>query len=241
MISSIGDLRPIGIGGDGTWLAELGEDGVSIAELPDLRHRQSHYVRRGDFECFSTGALGVDPSGPLVAVADDGGRDETEMALILDQGTPQVTLIDTGSGERVVIEVGEYVHTLVFDRWRDRLLTATYTDVGVWTRDGRPLARFAPYLDRYPQAVVVTPDAIVTTPAVPVSSVELWHPETFEPLGRVDGPDSARYGWLAAAPDGQTLLTSEYAEGGGYGIRVWDVMNLMSGPGRSRTRRASAG
>jgi WD40 repeat protein len=226
--SRFGGLRAVGIGGSGAWLAELGQAGVSTANLPDLSPRGwSHSVYRGSFEYFSAKALGVDPTGPLVAVADDGGQDETAMAAITDRGTPQVSLINVDSGERAVIETGEHVHALVFDQWRDRLITGTYTDIGFWTPDGGPLARFTPYPDQYPDAVVVTPNAIVTTPGRSGRSIELWHPETFDLLGRVDGPASVRYGWVAAAPGGQTLLTSEYVQGRSkgknYGIRVWDV------------------
>jgi hypothetical protein len=152
------------------------------------------------------------------------------MGAIKNQGPPQVTLIDVNSGARVAIEVGHFIYTLVLDQRRNRLLTSTNRDIGVWTRDGQPLGRFAPYpplptRNRHPQAVVVTPFAVVTTPDVTACSIELWHPETFAPLGRVDGPDSARYGWMAAAPDERTLLTSEVIKGRGHGIRVWHVSN----------------
>ncbi|HEX4832878.1 MAG TPA: WD40 repeat domain-containing protein [Trebonia sp.] len=230
LASAFGGLRAIGIGGGGRWLAELGQSGVSVAELPSLRHLASHHVYRGDFEYFRADALGVDPAGSLVAVADNGGQDETAMGLIENQGAPQVTLIDVHNGARVAIEAGHFIYTLVFDQWRDRLLTATSIDIGTWTRDGQPLGRFAPYppqpaRNHHPRAVVVTPFAVITTPDVTAHSVELWHPETFAPLGRADGPDTAGYDWMAAAPDGRTLLTPEVSKGSGYGIRVWHVTN----------------
>lgn len=222
----------IGIGGNGAWLALLGYRSVRVFELPGLTLRAVHLISpRDEYEYFDVKALGVAPRGPLVAVSDDGGSDETAMGMRLRGGAPQVTLIDVDRGEPVaVIESSRYVNTLVFDPWRACLYSVTFEDIGVWQQDGQLLRRIPLYprdgSSGGPGTCVATPSGIVTTGTVDGNrraTLDLWEPHGFELSASTQVPTGFPPNWIAAAPDGRTLLTPESIDRNNFGVRVWTV------------------
>ncbi|HEY1487646.1 MAG TPA: WD40 repeat domain-containing protein [Micromonosporaceae bacterium] len=219
----------LGIGGDGTYAAVLGETSAQIVGLPGLVDRGWCSVYRSGYEYFSASAFGVDPRGGYIAISDDGGSTEAAMAPPLDHGIPQTTLFDVDSREAIArIEAGEYVHTLIFDPWRDRLVVGAHGGlVDIWRRDGSEmLHRFHPYPDKAHWAVAVTPLGILTVRGsgdVPPATLDLWHPETFELLASAEVPRRFPPRLIVASPDGRTLLTEENLGSNDYGVRVWTV------------------
>jgi WD40 repeat protein len=201
--------------GGGRWLAALSASSVAVRGVPELDDRGLHLLARGGYEYFTCGSLTADPDGPIIAVGDDGGCDETAMGMKLASGEPQVTLIDAG-GKAIVgaVERGHPIHELVFDRWRRRLLVLTFGgEVGVWSPDGAAVTRFTPYPGNYVRSLAVCERWIATVPnAAPVGSptLDFWNPSTYERLDTVPLQRRAGPSWIVASPDGGTLVMPEY-------------------------------
>jgi hypothetical protein len=214
---------PMALGGDGTWLAVLSEGSARILEFPGLEPRHLELLGRGGFEYFHVRALAGDPHGPLIAVSDDGGRNETAMGAALDRGVPQVTLFDVDRRAVTgVIEEGQHVHRLAFDPYRGFILTAAYHEMGVWTPGGELAQRFRPYEGLSVRAFAVSERWLVTCPDAPVGQgrLDLWDASSFEHLATAEVPRRVSPDWIAASPDGRTLLVSESVADNESGIRV---------------------
>jgi hypothetical protein len=215
----------IAAGGGGAWLAALSGASVYVLGFPGLERRGLHLLVRGGFEYFHVRALAAEAAGARLAVADDGGRDETAMAMVLRSGEPRVTLLDAERGAVAgAIEDGSYVHRLAWDAWRSRWIAVTYADVGVWSADGEPVGRFRPYEGRtHARAVAVAERWIATTPsrAAGDAGVDLWNPVTFAHLASVRLGHGVE--WVVASPDGRAFLTPELPAAGDFAIRAWSV------------------
>lgn len=201
---------PMALGGGGSWLAVQGESWVTLVDFPPLQQRRLQNFSRGGFEYFRLLALAADPNGPLLAVSDSGGQDETAMGAVLDSGTPQVTLFDVErNAVAAVVEQGHYVHQLAFDPWRGRLLTAYYHGMGVWLSTGEEQQRFHPYEGVSVRAFTVTERWIVTTPEYQIQPLRLdfWDAATYHHLATSTLSSKFVINWIVASPDGRTLLT----------------------------------
>lgn len=217
---------PIAAGGGGRWLAALSEASVYVLGFPGLDRRGYHVLDRGGFEYFFTEMLAADPAGPWIAVRDDGGRDETAMAMVLRSGEPQVTLVDAERGGIAgAIAEGEYVRGLAFDRWRSRWVAAGYRDVGVWTAAGEPVGRFRPYEMTPVRALAVAEHWIATSAshAHDHATLDLWDPDTFAHLASVTLERGVAAGWIVPSPDGRLLLTPGFPVERDFTIHVWLV------------------
>jgi WD40 repeat protein len=217
---------PISVGGGGTWLAALSGESVHVLGFPGLERRGFHVLSRGGFEYFHLGELATDPAGAWLAVSDDGGRDETAMAMVLRSGEPQVTLLDAERGAVVgAIESGTYVNRLAWDPWRLHWIAATHGDVGVWSAAGEPVRRFRPYEKTRADTIAVAERWIATAArhAYNDATVDLWEPATFAHLASVRLANGIPPGWIVASPDGRTFLTPEIPVGRDFAIGVWSV------------------
>ena len=214
---------PLALGGGGKWLASFGDGSVSILDFPTLENRRLHVFERGGFEYFWLLGMAVDPGGSLLLVSDDGGRDETAMAMVLDHGTPQVALFDVAEGKATgVIEQGEYIRHMAFDPWRKRILTAAYRDMGVWLPNGEPVRRFQPYGDVSIRSFAVTERWLITCPDRPMSAaacLDLWDAGSFDHLATAPIESRISAEWIVASPGGRTLLTPSP----GGAICVWSI------------------
>lgn len=213
-------------GGGGTWLAALGDAWVHVLDFPGLEQRATHRLDRGDFEYFRTRTLAADPAGPLLAVSDDGGWDETAMAMRLRSGEPQVTLIDVERGEVVgAIEIDSYVRQFAWDRWRGRIVTAAYRDIGIWSATGEPVRRFQPYESAHATTLAVAERWIATAArhAYTHATLDLWDADTFARLQSIPVLGGYPPAWIVASPDGRTMLTPLIPRDGEFGIQLWSV------------------
>ena len=220
--------RDIAAGGGGTWLGVMSGSSVWVLEIPSLKRRSLNSFTRGDFESFSIGPFAVDPQGPLFAVADDGGSDETVMAQRLRSGEPQITIVDsTKKGTKVAaIEQGSHTCTLVFDPWRSRIVTAMYSgEVGLWSYDGTQQHRWRPYGETTVRVVVATKRWLLMMPDGSMGNFRLdfWDPVSLELVASTPLPKECRPQWICASPDGNTVLTFEYVPGGTFAIRIWAI------------------
>jgi hypothetical protein len=225
---------PIAFGGGGKWLAVLGDGVLAIVDFPTLERRGYHFLGRGGFEYFHTLGIAADPAGSLVAVGDDGGRDETAMGAVLASGTPRVSLLDAERGAIVgAIEQGDQVDRLAFDPWRGQIVTAAYDEIRFWQQNAELVRRFRPYeqlsvppydklsIEPYEElaisAFAVTERWLITSPETPVgrACLELWDAVTLDLLTTAPIPGGLRPDWIVASPDGKTFLTP--------GIRVWTI------------------
>ncbi|HEU4451658.1 MAG TPA: hypothetical protein VFR81_01320 [Longimicrobium sp.] len=217
----------IAAGGGGRWLAALSDASVNVVGFPELDQRGYHALYRGDFEHFRVHELAADPAGPLLAVSDDGGHDETAMAMVLRSGEPQVTLLDAERGAIVgAIARGEHVSQLAWDRWRSRWIAATFgREVGAWSAAGEPASRFRPYEGTHVRALAVAERWMATTAshAYNHATLDLWEPDTFAHLASVSLPRAVPAEWIVASPDGRLLLTPGLPAGGDFAIAVWSV------------------
>jgi YD repeat-containing protein len=179
------------------------------------------------YSCATT-TIAADPTGPLLAVGDDGGCDETAMGMRLRSGEPRVTLLDAERGEVVgVLEVGGHVHQLAWDPWRGRIIAATYGDVEIWTAAGEPVRRFRPYESTHATTFTITERWLATAArhAYNHATLDVWDAATLERLASVDLPGGIPPRWIAATPDGRTLLTPRLPEGGDFGIQPWSLVD----------------
>ncbi len=214
--------------GGGEWLAALSASSVAIRGVPALDDQGLHLLARGGYEYFTCDSLTADPDGPLIAVGDDGGCDETAMGMKLARGEPQVTLIDAGKKAIVgAVERGHPIYDLVFDRWRRRLLVLTFGgEVGIWSPDGAPVTRFTPYPGMYVKALAVCERWIATVcnsspPVIP--TLEFWDPSTYERLDSVTLSRRTGPSWIVASPDGRTLVMPEYPVNRDLPVGIWSV------------------
>lgn len=218
---------PIAVGGGGRWLAALGDAWVYVVGFPDLDQRGYHALYRGDFEYFHVHELAADPAGSLLAVSDDGGRDETAMAMVLRSGEPQVTLLDAERGAVAgAIEEGKHVSQLAWDRWRSRWIAATFgREVNAWSAAGEPAGRFRPYENTYVRTLAVAERWIATAAshAHNHATFDLWEPETFAHLASVRFAVGYAPGWIVPSPDGRIFLTPAIPGDRDPLIRVWSV------------------
>jgi WD40 repeat protein len=217
---------PLALGGDGAWLAVLGERWATLFDFPTLERRRLQSFSRGGFEYFWVKALAADPHGACLAVSDDGGKDETAMGAALDRGTPQVTLFDVERSAVVgAIEQGHYVNQLAFDPWRGWIITSIYHEMGVWRPDGALVRRFHPYEGVSVHSFAVTERWIATSPEFQLkpARLDLWDPTTFQQLATAPLPSGYMASWIVASPDGRTVLTPDYPARDDFGIRVWSV------------------
>jgi hypothetical protein len=216
----------IAAGGGGRWLAALSEGSVYVRGFPGLERRGLHTLDRGGFEYFHVDEMAADPAGARLAVSDDGGRDETAMAMVLRSGEPQVTLIDAEQGIVLgAIERGAYVHRLAWDPWRSHWITITSTDVGIWSAAGEPVGRFR--LDPTAQATALAVGerwiATAARQAHNQARIDLWEPATLTHLASMPLAGGIAPEWIVASPDGRLLLTPDIPVGRDYPIRVWSV------------------
>ncbi len=219
---------PIAVGGGGAWLAALSGSSVQVLELPGLERRGLHLLARDGFEYFHTTTMAADPAGPLLAVGDDGGCDETAMGARLRSGEPRVTLLDAGRGEVVgALEVGGHVHQLSWGPWRGHIVAATYTAVETWTAAGRPVGRFRPYESTYATTFTLTERWLATAArhAYNHATMDVSDVASLERLASIDLPGGIPPRWIAVTPDGRTLLTPRLPEGGDFGIQLWSVVD----------------
>jgi hypothetical protein len=217
----------IAVGSGGTWLAALSQSWVYVLELPGLERRGLHLLERGGFEYFHTTTLAADPAGPLLAVGDDGGCDETAMGARLRSGEPRVTLLDADRGEVVgALEVGGRVHHLVWDPWRGRIIAAIWRDVEIWTVAGKPVRRFRPYDATRATTFAIGEHWLATAArhAYNHAALDVWDAAALERLASIDLPGGIPPRWIAFTPDGRTLLTPRLPEGGDFGIQPWSVV-----------------
>lgn len=228
---------PLAFGGGGRWLALLSGDSLSVRGVPAFDDFGLHLLRRGSYEYFSADMLAVDPHGFLIAVADDGGCDETAMGARTAQGEPQVTLIDAERRVQLrAIERGHPIFALEFDPWRGRLLTVLHRDVGAWSRKGEAIARFAPYPGSYARSLAVSEQWIATAPSTGERArIDFFDPDTYARLATVDLPGPVAPRWIAASADGGTFVTPELPHNRDFAVRIWTVEGYQrprQGPGR---------
>jgi len=213
-------------GGGGTWLAALSEAAVYVLGFPGLERRGYHWLARGGYEYFHTHTLAADPSGPRLAIGDDGGCDETAMGARLRSGEPQVTLIDAERGEIAgAIEAGNPVRQLAWDPWRGHVVAATYGDVGIWSTAGELVRRFRPYETTHATTLALSARWMATaaTHGPNHATLDLWDPLTFEHLDSVHLERGVPPAWIVASPDGGTLLTPGPVRDGDFAIQAWSV------------------
>ncbi|MFL5381400.1 MAG: hypothetical protein ACJ8GN_02615 [Longimicrobiaceae bacterium] len=216
----------IATGGGGAWLAALGEAAVYVLGFPGLERRGHHWLARGGYEYFKTDTLAADPSGPRLAVGDDGGCDETAMGMRLRSGERRVTLIDAERGEIAgAIEAGNPVRQLVWDPWRGHVVAVTYGDVGIWSAAGELVRRFRPYETTHAVALALSARWMATAAshAYNRATLDLWDPLTFERLDSVPLERGVPPAWIVASPDGGTLLTPGLPRDGDFVIQAWSV------------------
>jgi WD40 repeat protein len=222
---SIGN-GPLAFGGGGRWLALL-SSGASlyVRGVPAFDDLGFHTLSRGSFEYFSADMLAADPHGPLIAVGDDGGSNETAMGATTARGEPQVTLIDADRRVQVgAIERGHPTFGLEFDPWRGRLLAVLHLDVGAWSRTGEAIARFAPYPNAYARSVAISERWIATVPSTgDRARIDFFDPQTYERLATVDLPGPFAPSWIAASADGRTFVTPELPQNRDFAVRIWTV------------------
>ena len=219
---------PLAVGGGGAWLAALSDSSVHVLGLPGLERRGLHLLARDGFEYFRTTTVAADPSGPLLAVGDDGGCDETAMGARLRSGAPRVTLLDAGRGEVVgAMEVGGHVHQLSWDPWRGHVVFATYGAVEAWTAAGKLVRRFRPYESTYATTFTITERWLATAArhAYNHATLDLWDAAALTRLASIDLPGGIPPRWIAATPDGRSLLTPRRPEGGDFGIQLWSLVD----------------
>lgn len=202
--------------GNGGMIATMSDTSMYLGAQPGFaRSTYSAHFRRGDFEYFSVGAFAVHPSAPYVAAADDGGNDETAMAMITASGTSQVTIVNLATHEHVAIAQGAYVPDLTFDPWRDHVVTASGPGVEVWTPTG----------DRI-QAVTATVRALAVTERYLYTSsgsaLDVWDATTCAPIGSFPGHVGD---WIVASPDGRTVLTQAMRADRDFRLTAWAVVD----------------
>ena len=202
---------PLAFGGGGRWLALLSGASLYVRGVPAFDDLGFHSLSRGSFEYFTADTLAADPQGSLIAAGDDGGCDETAMGARTAQGEPQVTLIDAERRAQIgAIERGRPIFGLEFDPWRGRLLTVLHGDVGVWSRTGEPIARFAPYPNSYARSLAISERWIATVPTTgDRARIDFFDPQTYQRLATVDLPGPFAPAWIAASPDGSAFVTPE--------------------------------
>ncbi len=216
---------PLAFGGGGRWVAALSQSCLYVRGVPGFDDLGFHSLSRGSFEYFSADTLTADPQGTLIAAGDDGGCDETAMGTRTAQGEPQVTLIDAEKRAPIgALECGHPIFGLEFDPWRGRLFTILHRDVGVWSRSGEPLRRFAPYDTAYARAFAVTERWIATAPDTgDRPRIDFFDPETYERLATVTLEERISPAWIAASPDGKTMVTPELPKNRDFAVRIWAV------------------
>jgi hypothetical protein len=217
---------PLAFGGGGRWLALLSGASLSVRGVPAFDDLGLHFLSRGSYQYFSADTLAVDPHGSLIAAGDDGGSDETAMGARTAQGEPQVTLIDADRRAQIgAIERGRPIFGLEFDPWRGRLLTVLHGDVGVWSRTGEALARFAPYPKSYARTLAVSERWIATAPTTDDRArIDFFDPDTYARLATVDLPGRPfAPAWIATSADGGVFVTPELPRNRDFAVRIWTV------------------
>jgi hypothetical protein len=158
-------------------------------------------------------AVAVDTASARVAVADDGGVEETAMAMPTRRGTPGtiVGAVD-GSGSRVTLLRGEYVNALAFDRWRGALMAATIGGALLWWTAGETPSRMRqPFNDSSVRVLALTERWLVLAPdrCAGEATLELYDAERFVHVASVPVPSGLSPNWIAVSPNGRALATPE--------------------------------
>lgn len=206
----------LSFGGSGAWLAVLGRGSLNVLDVPNLSRRALELVSDGV-------ALAVDPAGALAAVVDGGATEETAMGAVTAREPATLLIFDVSTGTSVRIDPGGQVRCLVHDRLRGHLVASLFSRaVSIWTTKGELVRTFEPY-DVPVRALAVTERWLAMIPDRPPgeATLELWSFDALERRASLAIPGGIAPDWIAASPDGRTLLTRELPVRGEFGLRVW--------------------
>ena len=229
--------------GGGKWLAILDWRKLRLQSVPSLKNIAIFEIDDGGYNNCEADCLAADPAGSMIAVFDRGGYEDDDTNHISSSATPKMRLI---AAERMLVESERkfYSHNpyqLEFDPWRRRILILNDEKIGVWPLTGEPFRQFNPWTalrKRFGdggKAIAVSKDYVVSIVKTgwPHQAIEFLDPLTFDRLASTNLPPRVQIEWIAASPDGVTLVTPErgaddaYYVGGAwhnkFGLQIWSV------------------
>ena len=219
--------------GGGKWLAILHARKVCVRSVPSLENVGVFEIDDGGYNNCDVDCLVADPAGSIIAVFDRGGYEDDDTNHISSSATPKMRLI---AAERMSVESERTFHNrnpyqLEFDPWRHRILMLNSERISIWSLSGEPLGEFKPWAalrERFGEggkAIAVSKDYVVSIVNVgwPRQAIEFLDPLTFARLASTDLAPRVQFEWIAASPDGATLVTPEPGAERTFGLQVWSV------------------
>jgi len=219
--------------GGGKWLAILDRRKLRLQSVPSLKSIAIFEIDDGGWNNCAADCLTADPAGSMIAVFDRGGWEDDDTNHISSCATPQMRLIGAESmsveSERTFFNRSPY--QLEFDAWRRRIVILNNEEISVWPLTGEPFRQFNPWTalrKRFGEggkAIAVSKDYVVSivNTGWPHQVIEFLDPLTFERLASTDLPPRVQIDWIAASPDGATLVTPEPGADNKLGLQLWSL------------------
>ena len=234
-LGGFGALDDLAFGGGGSFLAVASRE-LRIVAVPALAEIRTMPIARKTLDNFDVYGVACPPRGSLVVTCDSGGYSEDENDTKTDSDVPATGLFDADTGTVRWLDKTGREEDVLFDRWRDRILTVSYQNgTTIWSPDGTRDRSWWPYASRrngdyvpYASRLAVAEPFLVTMPDRHVRTkltVDLWEPTSFELLASADFIVDEEARSLAVSPDGTRIVTSMREPGtvSDHGIRIWRV------------------
>lgn len=236
-LDGFGALDDLAFGGGGSFLAIASRE-LRIRAVPSLEEIRTMPIARKTLDNFDVYAVACAPSGPLVVTCDTGGYSEDENDVKTDSDAPATALFDADADAGTVrwFEKTGREEDVLFDRWRDRILTVSHENgTTIWSPNGTRVRSWWPYATRrngdyvpYASCLAVAEPFLVTMPDRHVRTkltVDLSDPTSFALLASADFVVDEEARSLAVSPDGTRIVTSMREPGTvrDHGIRLWRV------------------